>query len=94
MRARFGKWLAVIWLIVSGTLCASALLHIPMWLTGMYDPVRDDFLPPDQVPWYVVRIFGFPLLFLATYRPAMRFANSRKGKRGEEKGDGRDGSLF
>jgi hypothetical protein len=50
-------------------------MHIAIWLSGLYDPVTNDFLPPAQLRWYVARIFLTPVVFLATFRLAMKYAN-------------------
>ena len=74
MRMKASKWLAITWLVIMGTLTASALMHILIWSLGLYDPVEDDLLPAERLPWYVAQIFATPLVFLATFRTALKYA--------------------
>lgn len=78
MQTKLLRWPAIAYLTVMGLLTAGALIHIPMWTLGMYDPVAHDDLPPERLPWYVALIFTTPLVMLATFRTALKYANPTK----------------
>jgi hypothetical protein len=75
MKAKPIQCLAVGWLVSIGGLTIAAVLMTLLWVTGLYDPVEHDGIHPESLPWLAARLVIVPLLFLATYRKAMRYAN-------------------
>ncbi|MAT68605.1 MAG: hypothetical protein CMJ58_03700 [Planctomycetaceae bacterium] len=69
------KWSAITWLVVLGGFTVGALGNISLWLFGYYDPVQDDGVPPEQLWLFRAVNVALPLLFFATFRKAMAWAN-------------------
>lgn len=71
------KAVAMMWLVVGGSFTVGAAMKVVLMLLGLYDPVTHDGLPKESYPWYMLRLIGIPVLFLATARTAFRMLNAK-----------------
>jgi hypothetical protein len=64
--------IAATWLVVGGLLTCGALIQGTFIVFGLFDPVAHNGVPWESYPWYMAKLFGIPLLFVATARKAFR----------------------